>query len=661
MASLRFREDIEGLRGVAILLVVLAHAGVPGLSAGFIGVDVFFVISGFLITGLLTEELRATGRVDFWSFYARRARRLAPALLLMILLVGAAAILWLPRGEALPQITTAIWALLWASNLHFALGGIEYFGADIGTNLFLHTWSLGVEEQFYLLWPWIIVLAWRAGGRSALWLGCLVAGGFLLCQLLLAWDPRATFYLMPARLWQLALGGLAYQLAGRAAGKAALPTAWLGLPGALLIAAGLVVIRPGDAHPGWLSLLPSVGAGALLLAGAGAGARTTGWLSLAPLRLVGRVSYSWYLWHWPFLVWLPASGLTAMSPLMALALVLASFLVAWASLTWVEQPFRRPGARPSQEVVAVAVLASVLLAIALHLGQSWRGELSKSAMDQLERAVYLQLSMPEIYGRNCDDWFHSADLNPCQVGEHDGSAGSIVLIADSVGAQWVPAVEHAAREQRRTLIVLTKSSCPIMDLPFFYARINRRFTECEEWRAKAIDYVAQTRPALVIIGSTQYTFAREELEAGTERILRALSSPGRSLVVLAPTPILPFDAPRCVLSTGYVRGDVVEAPRCSAPLAEHDPSEQVEALRDAAGRVERASVLDLGDLACPGQTCRALVDGRLIYRDNQHLNAGYAEALGAEFDRRLRAALDRTTLPQASPPAAHDPLPRDPS
>lgn len=153
MPSLRFRTDIEGLRGLAILLVVLAHAGVPGMSAGFIGVDVFFVISGYLITGLLTEELRAAGRVDYWTFYARRARRLAPALLLMVLLVGGAAILWIPRGEVLPQVTSAIWALLWASNLHFALGGIEYFAADTSANLFLHTWSLGVEEQFYLLWP----------------------------------------------------------------------------------------------------------------------------------------------------------------------------------------------------------------------------------------------------------------------------------------------------------------------------------------------------------------------------------------------------------------------------------------------------------------------------------------------------------------------------
>lgn len=459
---------------------------------------------------------------------------------------------------------------------------------------------------------------------------------------MLIWDARATFYLMPARLWQLALGGMAYRLTSSTAGGPSLRSEWLGAGGVLLVVAGLAVMRGGGAHPGWQSLLPTLGATAILLAGATGGPIATRWLTLAPLRLAGRVSYSWYLWHWPILVWLPTSGLTALSPLMVLALVLVSFLVAWASYVWVEQPFRRNSDRPPRETVAVVVSASVFLAISLHLVPSMLGGVSRSEMNQLERAVYRQMGSLQIYSRNCDDWYRSAELVPCKVGQHDGSDGTIVLIADSVGAQWVPALEHAARELRRDLIVLTKSSCPIMDVQFFYSRINRRFTECEEWRAKAIDYVATVNPDVAVIGSTQYEFPREELVAGTERILRALSAPERSVVVLAPTPVLPFDAPRCVLATGRVAEGVVQAPRCTAPLPELDPVDDVQALREAARRVGQSRVMVLGDLACPGAICSALLDGRLVYHDNQHLNPAYVEAVGAQFEQRFRQAIDAT-------------------
>src|SRR2546421_330933 len=207
-----FRPDIEGLRAVAILLVVAAHAKVGGRAGGFIGVDVFFVLSGYLITGLLMQELAQHGSIDFAAFYARRLRRLLPSLIVVLVSTCLLAQQLLPAGEQAQQAMAAATAALWLSNFYFSFSTLEYFGPAAETNLFLHTWSLGVEEQFYLLWPALVLVLAGGAGKRRLWtvMPIVAAAGLLGCIAWTATQPMLAFYMMPARMWQFALGAVVF-------------------------------------------------------------------------------------------------------------------------------------------------------------------------------------------------------------------------------------------------------------------------------------------------------------------------------------------------------------------------------------------------------------------------------------------------------------------
>lgn len=240
-SGIAYRPDIEGLRAVAILLVVAAHAGIPWFQGGFVGVDVFFVLSGYLISGLLISEIRQSGRLDIVAFYVRRMRRLGPAMLLMLLVISLLAVILLPAPRQLVQTYAATSAALWVSNFYFAFADIDYFSASAVENLFLHTWSLGVEEQFYLIWPMLLLalLGRRGGGagkRVTAQAAMLViaAASLVGCVLLSQAAPKLGFYMMPARIWQFALGALVWIVVDRIQGMgraASMPPAVLLLGG----------------------------------------------------------------------------------------------------------------------------------------------------------------------------------------------------------------------------------------------------------------------------------------------------------------------------------------------------------------------------------------------------------------------------------------------
>ncbi|HEY3519458.1 MAG TPA: acyltransferase, partial [Rhodanobacteraceae bacterium] len=316
---LGYRGDIEGLRAIAILLVVAAHAKVKWLAGGFVGVDVFYVLSGYLITGLLVQEIRTARTIRFANFYARRLRRLLPALLMMIAVTCVLGRLLLAPGEQPAQASSAAAASLWLSNFHFAFQRMDYFAPGSEANLFLHTWSLGVEEQFYLVWPLLLVLAmgaWEGAKREPSvrrlgWVMLLTA--VLSFALSLYWtyaQPQLAFYMMPSRAWQFALGALVFLGFGAPDFQPGtqIPrrqnmlwvAGWAGL--CLIVAAG-VLLDERVPYPGFWAILPSMGA-ALVLASGGCGAigGVDRFLALKPMQAIGRISYAWYLWHWPALL-----------------------------------------------------------------------------------------------------------------------------------------------------------------------------------------------------------------------------------------------------------------------------------------------------------------------------------------------------------------------
>lgn len=371
-----FRPELEGLRGVAILLVLLCHAGVVGFDAGFVGVDLFFVLSGFLITGMLIDERDATGRIEVATFYARRARRILPAAAVVVVatLVAASAVFSPLDMARIAQDGLA--AGLSVANVRFALDATDYFGATDPSPM-LHYWSLSVEEQFYLAWPALLIVAMRcARPRLAITIcaGAVLVGSLLLSAAVTPESGSVAYYLLPTRAWQLAAGGI---LAVGVRGTVSVPApilATIGWAGALLIAVSIVLITPSTPYPGIAATAPTAGALALIAAGGRAGSPGAVVLARAPVRWLGRISYSLYLWHWPVLVLGRKyfdtgddAGPRAAdaSPQTLLLIALATVL---AAATWklIEEPFRAGrlshGGRRWAFAVGMAAVLSVTVA-----------------------------------------------------------------------------------------------------------------------------------------------------------------------------------------------------------------------------------------------------------------------------------------------------------
>lgn len=634
---LAFRGDLEGLRAIAILLVIAAHAHVPGLAGGFVGVDVFFVLSGYLITGLLLKERQATGKVELLAFYARRARRLMPALLLMVAIVCVLGELLLAPADRPAQGLAAITASLWISNLHFAFAELDYFGSGAESNLFLHTWSLGVEEQFYLVWPALLGLA--ALGQKApfgperrtlnrLLLG-VAALSLIACVVLTRDAPNLAFYLMPTRAWQFALGALVFLHFGD--GQRTLPS-WVAGSGLVLLFASALVLGGDQQYPGLWAIAPSVAAAAVIAAdSSGTSPGVSRLLGTGVLQAVGRRSYSWYLWHWPVLL-LGATVLDMANGWNRLFLVVISALLAAASYRLVEMPIRhnqrliqRPG---------VAVLASVgamLLAGSLML--RWHN----SAADWLDRneAASARITVPAIYKMGCDDWFHSADVKICEFGS-DEATHTVVAVGDSIGLQWFPALAEIFDNPQWRLLVITKSACPMVDAPIYYERIGRQYTECEQWRDKAIAMIGSIKPDMVIMGSTfTYDYTEQQWRDGTRAVLAPLTAAAREVYVLRSTPVLPFNGPACLSERSRLHQWLAGKDQCTAP-AGNVRSEQVFSwLSQAVAASPNAQVIDMTNAVCPDGTCRARSNGMLTFRDEQHLNAEFAGTLSPQLGAAL--------------------------
>ena len=655
---LGYRADIEGLRAVAILLVVAAHARLPGFAGGFVGVDVFFVLSGYLITGLLLRQM-STGTFAFGDFYARRLRRLLPGLLLMLLVTAVLGYLLTAPDQQTAQAQAAAGAAVWLSNFVFAFGNLDYFGPDAETNLFLHTWSLGVEEQFYLAWPLLLVLAASARSRDARRLKLVLGGVFAISlALCIAWTrtrPLLAFYMMPTRAWQFALGALTFLATNKrdAGNQRGLYTAgWFGL---VAIVAAAMSFDHNVPYPGIRALLPSVGAAAVLAAGAQRGDGVAHLLALRPLQAIGRVSYAWYLWHWPVLL-LGAAIVDMTLPHRALLAAL-SLACGTASYYLVETPIRRESrlvARPALFIGAAVALMVAGGALAAY----WRtAATQRMASPGMARFQQVRDDKPVIYGLHCDDWYFSAEVRLCTFGP-ENAVHTAVVMGDSVGLQWFPAYLDIFTQPGWRLLVATKSSCPMVDAPLFYERIGREYTECEHWRSKVVPFVANLKPDVVILGSADNTpYSQEQWTEGTARLLQILAPASGHVYLLRSTPVLPFDAPSCLEPRSGLYEAISARHLCKAPASEVHGEDVYRWITAAASRFGNASTLDLTDAICPGGICSAERDGMIVFRDSQHLSAAFAKSLAGALRAQIEMPPDApetqpgaiSSMPQSTP------------
>ncbi|WP_433048506.1 acyltransferase family protein [Dactylosporangium sp. CS-033363] len=635
----KFRPDIEGLRAVAVLLVVLGHAGVPGLAGGYVGVDVFFVISGFLITRHLFEERRRTGRIRFAAFYGRRMLRLLPAAALAALATVAAAWAWFSPIAARAVSLDAITAAVYGINVRLAAQGTDYLSATREPSPLQHFWSLAVEEQFYLVWPVLLVLAGATRRRALLTLGGLAAVSFAVS----AWQTTAAqpwaYFGLPARAWELAVGGVVALLAPRLKN-----VTWIGLA---LIGTAAVWY---DDEMGPAALLPVAGA-ALVVAG------RSRWLGAAVLRRIGRLSYGWYLWHWPALIFV---GHVTGNLGLRLAAALGALVPAWLSLHLVENPirfgvrFRERGLQLGAAATALtAGAATILLGLPVHVaGTGTAGNTAAAvvaapahpevALKALIEAAATRAAMPANLvppvtqagrdtpagDRGClaslDDTSTAKALRlGCDRHGDPGAATTVVLFGDSHTEQWFEAVDQVAKQRHWRLAVLAKSGCTPAEATTTKLGTRRPYRECTSWRADALDAIETLRPALVLLSTRTYTEppADATWAAALMRTAERIAALGARPVVLQDTPDpRGVDVPDCVAAHPQAVG------RCALKAeAALYPSRRA-AIQNAA-RERGVTVLDPADWFCTATVCPAIVGDTLVYRDGSHVTSTYVRLL----------------------------------
>jgi peptidoglycan/LPS O-acetylase OafA/YrhL len=641
-----FRPDIEGLRGIAVLLVVFFHCGVPGFAGGFTGVDIFFALSGYLITNLIVNEIERNGTLSFRQFYARRVRRLLPASGLVVvatLLLGFA--VYSPLEQA-AHASMARYTLVYVSNYLFMRDATDYFARDVATNPYLHTWSLAVEEQFYVFWPAVIALTLHRTGtrrRAVVVLSGICVISFGLCVWWTHTEVPWAFFGSPARAWEFGLGGLA-SLVRKPVLSAHInwirPLSWIGL--AAIALAGWRYSAQMS-FPGYAAMLPVVGTITVLLSGAtGVGSSLQRFLGNTVLLRLGKLSYSWYLWHWPILmlatVRFPA--ITWQGKLIAAGVAL---LIAELTFRLVENPIRFNKflvARPALSLSLVLLVPLTGLTVA-HFAERQSFLSLASAEQSRLRSAPGDLS---TLNAHCVSAYGSSRLIECEFGNHAPNK-TIVLFGDSHADHWFPGLEPVATNDGWRLITMLKSRCPAARVDIYSLALKRMDHECSIWREAALARIKQLHPSAVLIGDAvgymegqgrdaerDHLLTATEWQEGMRSTLQYLDSVGLETIILADVPRAGFNVPTC-LSRAAAHGGPMEECMLQRDLSLDHDVRQAEA--NAASRFSSVRIVDFSDELCSGSVCPPVIDGQVVYRDSNHLTASFARTLAPEFALRV--------------------------
>jgi len=673
-----FRADVEGMRAVAVGLVLLYHGGVPLVRAGFVGVDVFFVISGFLITSMLVREVEGSGRVSLARFYARRAKRLLPAAVLVLLVTAALVRFFIQRADRPVFAGDVSWAAIYGLNWRLADRSVDYLAEDVGVSPVQHYWSLSVEEQFYLVWPVLLLLvAWwvrRSGWsvRSAMATGLsLVAVPSLVWSIALTRrEPSIAFFVTTTRIWELSTGAfvaIAAPELARLPRPAAAAAAWLGLAGVVTAA---LVYSTHTPWPGMAALLPTFATAVVIGAGPAAGdAGPVRLLGIRPMVWIGALSYSLYLWHWPLLVIATArwGELTLLASLAVLAL---ATLAAWLAYRLVENPVRHAPAMSRTAWLPLSVGACLSLVglgaglLVAHLSSGShsaetrrpRGAAVLAAdphddpaglpVDRVDWFVPDPLDarkdVPVAYADDCQVSPASSEPVRCEYGDRAGSK-TVAMVGDSKIVQWLPALDRIARRRGWRLVTYTKSGCPFTD-SLIYLEKYEPYDSCLEWNRKVRDILLRSSIDAVITSHNKpgaiergRRMTHEEtilqMADGLHRHWKALRAAGIEVVVVRDTPRPNLNVLRCV----------TENPdKLTACAYDRAPAEEINASRaqlQAVARTPGVHWIDLNDAICPTARCAPVIGNALVYRQGSHLTATYVETLTPRLDAALRAAL----------------------
>ncbi len=673
-----FRPDIEGLRAIAVLAVVVYHAGL-GLPGGYVGVDVFLVISGFLITKQLARMVSTKGLRSLPTFYAHRVRRLLPAAVLVVVVTTIAFRFWGPPLKVRDVAMDALFTAFSGLNYRLAAVGTDYQHMGAAASPLQHFWSLAVEEQFYVVWPLVVaavLLLGRRAGRP------LLVGVVVLVIAFSSWQSAVltqvsapwAYFSMHTRAWELGVGALLALTAPTLARLNRRLAGLLAVAGLAAVVAGALLYSDATPFPGTAAWLPVGGAAAVIAAGCGPRVLAERLLAEPLMQCLGRISYSWYLWHWPMLVITPYAVGRTLSGWERGAVVWLSLVAALASYVWVEQPVRLVswptwGWIGSGGLLSAAVVACSLIVVALgpatvgtgaaaqlgsvaagatgpapgSVGASGVPAAAPSAAQLIAQTVAAAVdiravpsnltprpeaaadSLPATSTNGCHAAFTATTQGACVYGD-PAATRTAVLFGDSHAEQWQPALDLLGQQLHWRIVSWTKSACPAGRLTVFNSALNRDYTECDTWRAATVQRIGALRPTLVIMSQSENVAASsvrpEAFSSAAVQTIDALRAVGvQRIAYVQDIPTPGNDLPGCVAThlddaraCGYDRSAAYLYPERHAAMA-------------PALAAAKVTVLDPAPWFCTDTRCPAIVGNVLVYRNSSHMTVPFSRWL----------------------------------
>ena len=606
--------QIQALRAIAATLVLVYHAKlIPG---GYVGVDIFYVISGYLITGLIIRELESAQKFDFSKFYARRAKRLIPSSLLVVICTGIVGWIVLPSSMRQTFGRDLIAASTYVSNFFFALWQNDYQNLNSTPSPFIHYWSLAVEEQFYLFWPLIVVILYKIGKKRAILIGSLftVAFSFMISLITTNLYPIWSFYILPARAWELGIGALILFIPSKLRlSKIFVYVAFFGL------IFSSFKFNETTAFPGLAALVPVISTAILVHSHNNWPNRLSKISRLPLVQWLGAISYPLYLWHWPLLV-LPAIALgRTLSIVEKVLIFLIIFLLSAFTHRYVEEPARHHswGSKRTFKYVSVATAGCVLLGLSIYVSYSNSftvGSGKKFSLEDIRQN-------PVNYEDGCHIHRGVTRSPACQYGDPYGKE-TIVLYGDSHAAQWLPALDIIGKKRHVKIISLTKSACSATELVLPLSS-QYSVSDCQKFRDNSITRIKKLSPIAVITSSYQQLKATDGSAdplawwiSGQAKLLERLKPITLKSVYITDTPRPTLDIPDC-LSKG-AKSD------CDGSLKLNPTT--------APGFI----AIDPTGWLCQ-QSCPAIVDGLVAYRDQSHISVAMSKHLAPRLESVLKA------------------------
>jgi peptidoglycan/LPS O-acetylase OafA/YrhL len=613
-AGLRYRPEIDGLRAVAVCIVIAFHANNTAFPGGYIGVDVFFVISGYLISSIVFNEA-VDGRFSVRGFYERRVRRIAPALTLVLLASTVAALVIFPPHDLFRYARDLVATIAFVPNIdYWRTRG--YFAPAAEQLPLLHTWSLGVEEQFYIFFPpFLAWIAARRGRKSWPVVAALLVLSLALALVgpAIAHEP-ATFFLLPPRAWELLAGALLVFIPAEWRAGSTLSAA-LSAAGLIAISAGTFLIRSGTHWPTALMLVPVLGAVAIIVANPDTPSVAMRRLASRPVVATGLISYSLYLWHWPLLAF--AQFLRPELTLgQILAVVVATFALATLSWWFVERPFRRrSGGMPIRAVLVSWAGCSALLVAFAAVARSTGGLPQRYPPSTL--ALLAAASEFGVPPRECQTpaTVHLFAGRICALGSDVQFGGPVVVWGDSHAEVFTVPLDSMLAERAMHGEIALHGACP----PLIGFEISDNPT-CRSFNDSVMTLIkaSSARDVVLIARWTKYSEDRSQFESAVNRTLAALAADGIRVYAVQDVPDYTGDVPRRLALVATLGEDLADVDTDHAAyLAQNALPALVFGAAQSAGRVRWISV---DSVLCPGERCLASEHGKSLYMDSQHLS-----------------------------------------